>query len=108
MGRFRGDRLRQVRELRQLTREELTARLGIGATQLYKYEEAGVEPRANVVARLAEELAVTADYLLGLVDEPQAHLSEDDLSPIERKLVDAYRDGRIIEAIEAVIEKGKQ
>lgn len=101
---FRGDRLRRIREERGLTREELTARLSIGANQLYKYEEGGVEPRVNAVAAIAKALEVSTDYLLGLVDSPSDHLEEGALSPMERKLLTLLRQGTPLEAMETTME----
>lgn len=105
---FRGDRLRLIREERGLTREELTARLNIGANQLWKYEEDGVEPRANAIAAIASALEVTTDYLLGLVDAPDQNLTEEKLSPMERRLLSVVRQGMAIEAMEATMEIIKQ
>ena len=88
---FRGDRLRSIREKRNLTQDELAARLGFGQSQMTKYENGKSEPTPEIIVRLARELSVTTDWLLGLVDTPDEHLQEEDLSPDERKLLSAFR-----------------
>lgn len=90
---FRGDRLRKIREARGFTQDELEARLKLGNTTVYRYEKGDAEPSPVVIGGLARELEVTADYLLGLVDDPEAHLEESELSPTERKLLSAFRRG---------------
>ena len=92
---FRGDRLREARENRHLTQDELASILGLGQSQMNKYENGKSEPSPEIIGRLARELEVTADWLLGLVDNRQAHLKEQDLSAAERKLLSAFRRGDI-------------
>ena len=93
---FRGDRLREIREKRNLTQDDLNSRLGFGGTQVYRYETGKADPSPEILVRLARELEVTVDYLLGLVDAPSAHLEESELSSIERKLLSAFRRGDFI------------
>ena len=88
---FRGDRLREIREKRNLTQDDLNIRLGFGGTQVYRYETGKADPSPEVLARIARELEVSADYLLGLVDRPTDYLEESELSPTERKLLSAFR-----------------
>ena len=88
---FRGDRLRSIRDRRGFTQDELSYRLSIGQSQLARYENGRAEPTPEVIARLASELDVTADYLLGLSESPAGQLEENDLSETERRLLAAYR-----------------
>jgi len=90
---FRGDRLKQVREAAGLTQGELAERVGAGTNQIWRYEKGDSEPSAEVLASLATELGVTADWFLGLVGESKQTLSDDELSPRERRLLMAYRAG---------------
>jgi len=105
--RLRADRLKEVRELRQLSQRELAARCGMGEKQIWRYENGESDPGSEQVARIARELSVTADYLLGLSDEPSLHFTEDDLSPMERKLISAVRHGLIVEALETFAAMSK-
>lgn len=90
---FRGDRLKQIRENRGLTQDDLNTRLGFGAAQIYRYETGKADPSPDVLARIAVELEVTTDWLLGLVATPNEHLQGKDLSAAERKLLSAFRRG---------------
>lgn len=97
---MRVDRLKAVREQRQLTQRDLANRVGISDQQIYRYESGSNEPTADILTRISQELEVSSDFLLGLVDRPNDHLREEDLSPMERKLVQAVRSGRIRELFE--------
>jgi transcriptional regulator with XRE-family HTH domain len=99
---LRGDRLRELRQRRDYTQEELAEILDLGIRQIHRYESGETDPSGDIVARIAKLLGVTTDYLLGLVDEPDAHFSERDYSPMERKLITAVRKGRIVEALKTI------
>jgi len=88
---FRGDRLKRTREAARLTQTELAERVGAGTNQIYRYEKGETDPSAEVLAALAKELGVSADWLLGLVDDPKAGVSDEELSPRERQLLRAFR-----------------
>ena len=90
---FMGNRLRDAREKRNLTQDELALILGIGQSQMNKYENNKSEPSPEIIGRLARELEVTADWLLGLVSDRKDHLQEQSLSATERKLLSAFRRG---------------
>lgn len=91
--RFRGERLRDAREKRGLSQEELAARIGAAQTQITRYEKNNSQPSQAVLIRLAETLEVSTDYLLGLVEGIHDHISTQELSPTEMRVVDAYRRG---------------
>ena len=73
---FRGDRLSSIRKTRQFTQDELADRLELGHSQLNKYENGKSDPSPEIIVRLATELNVTADWLLGLVDEPDQRIGK--------------------------------
>lgn len=102
-----GQRLRELRLKRGYTQEELAALLNLGQRQIPRYENGETDPSADIVARMARALGVTADYLLGLTHEPGGHLAEDDLTPMERKLITAMRHGMIVEALETLTALSK-
>jgi len=88
---LRGDRLRLLRQNRKFTQEELAERLRLGIRQIHRYEKGLSDPAGDIVARIATELEVTTDYLLGLIDDPSRHFQDKDLTPVERKLLSAFR-----------------
>lgn len=96
---FRGDRLKEIRELRGLSQVDLGERAGMSHIQVYRYETGRNEPSPDMIARFAKALDITADYLLGLVDLPAEHLTPQDLSPTEARLLDAFRRGDLRDAM---------
>lgn len=68
-----GKRLKQVREIRGLTQEDLAERAGLTAVLISHYET-GVKPGASAITlvKLADALSVTIDYLLGRTNEMKA------------------------------------
>lgn len=91
---LRIDRLRAARERRGLSQRELSKLLEIGDNQINKYENGGAEPSLRVLYRIAEQLGVTADYLIGLSDAPHGYTSAE-LRTDERQLLDAYTRGDV-------------
>lgn len=97
-----GDRLRKLRERRGLSQRELSRRCDLGETAVYRFENSIVEPAADTVARLARELRVSMDYLMGLSDKETGQLSENALTPEEQLYVDLNRSGGF-EAVSAYV-----
>ncbi len=62
-------RLREVRERRRLSIKEVAQAAGLSVSQLYRLEK-GERPRvaAITLARIAQVLDTSLDYLLGLKD----------------------------------------
>jgi transcriptional regulator with XRE-family HTH domain len=88
---LRGDRLRQLRLSRGFTQEALAEKLNLGIRQIHRYERGLSDPSGNIVAKIAKELDVTTDYLLGLSDLPNNQPSEQALTTQEQLLLTAYR-----------------
>lgn len=63
-------RLRSLRMARQKTIRDLATETGLSVSQLYRLEK-GERPRvaATTLARIAQALGTSVDYLLGLKDE---------------------------------------
>ena len=88
---LRGDRLRQLRISRGFTQEALAERLALGIRQIHRYERGLSDPSGSIVAKIAKELEVSTDYLLGLSDQPYRQLREQDLTAQEQVLLTAFR-----------------
>lgn len=59
-------RLKRIRELRGISQRVLSELCGMSKNVISVYESGEVEPTASVILMLANELEVSADYLLGL------------------------------------------
>lgn len=105
---MRADRLRQRRDQLGITQDDLAARIGVNKQSVYRYERGDHEPTADVLTQMAVNLEVTADWLLGLVDDEQARFSESDLTPVERRLIDTMRRGELVSAMQALTELAQQ
>lgn len=98
---MRGDRLKKVREDRGYSQEKLAELLVIGALQIWRYENGETEPKGDTLGKIAQFLNVSADYLLGLTDEPHGYL-ENDLSPEEKNVISLWRKGEKLEAVRVI------
>lgn len=66
-----GRRITGLRECKDMTIEELAARVGVNATTLGRMEKGQTQKiGSDVLAALAREFNVSADFLLGLTDIP--------------------------------------
>lgn len=86
-----GHRLRDIREKKGLTQDELGHICEVGANQISRYERGAVDPTIYTMRMIATHLGVSVDFLLGLVDEPQGIASPSEIKPDERELLDIYR-----------------
>jgi transcriptional regulator with XRE-family HTH domain len=96
----RGDRLRLLREQLGYSQAGLAERLNLGVRQIHRYENGISDPPSSILQRIAKELEVTSDYLLGPTDTPQPAIPEGSLSSDEAKILSAYRMGDIREALQ--------
>jgi transcriptional regulator with XRE-family HTH domain len=99
---FRNDRFRELRTNRHLTHEELADQLEVGVAQIWRYEKGKITPSGDVIARMAQVFEVSADYLLGLADDPTPYFDENNLSKSERELIAALRRGDRLEAVRMI------
>lgn len=99
---FRGDRLKDLREARHLTHQELADLLSVGYAQIYRFEAGKVDPGGDVLARIADLFKVSIDYLMDKTDDPIPYLKVDNLSSEEREVISAMRNGNRMEAIRII------
>jgi len=99
---MRGERLRYLRQARDITQEDLAHMLNTGPKEIWRYENGKTEPSGDTLAKIANFFGVSADYLLGLSDEPLS-VSSSDLSASERAVIAAWRHGDKYKAIETIV-----
>ncbi len=83
-----GKRIRQYREARQLTQKQLAEQLGISNTRVSNWEQGLNRPDADILAALCRVLDVSPSELLDV------HLSGEELTEHERRVLEAYRTKR--------------
>ena len=77
-----GSRIRAMREFRGLTQGQLAYKAHTTVTQISRLEnDERPGAQAVIVARIAEALGTTVDYLLGLSDDPGVPAQLDGIEP---------------------------
>lgn len=61
-----GRRIRQAREHAGLTQEKLAETIGVSRTAISRWESGEIDPTIDHLIHLAQQLNVSADYLLGI------------------------------------------
>jgi transcriptional regulator with XRE-family HTH domain len=94
---FRGDRLKWAREQKHLSQEDLGTLIGMTAQQLSRYETGGSEPGSAILAKIAQALDCSTDYLLGLADDGEGghRVGPKPLSPEHKLLIAEYDSGEL-------------
>lgn len=99
---MRGDRLKALRVAAGVTQIELAEQLNLGSKEIWRYENGESNPSADTVAKIAQYLHVSIDYLMGLSDDARPDLHNDDLTAKERIIINALRNGDRFEAIRVI------
>lgn len=88
-----GETIRFLRTTMGITQPQLARALGVSNGIISAWENAVNEPKASYLKRLCDFFDVSADYLLGLVDETSEQGSGDGefLCPDEKTLLKKYR-----------------
>ena len=88
--------LKQCRKKQGVSQAELAAKLGVTQQAVGKWESGKSSPDPSTVARIAELLNTTADYLLGLY-RPVSNVSAPEERFLFRELDpgDRHREGRL-------------
>ena len=63
------ERLRELREEKQLSMATLSQKIGVSDAAVCKWENDTTEPKASNIKNLSEFFEVSSDYLLGIEDE---------------------------------------
>ncbi|MEK3747910.1 helix-turn-helix transcriptional regulator [Paenibacillus sp. FSL E2-8871] len=71
-----GDRIKYLREKKNIKQKELATKCGLTIVQLSRYETNDRKPDPETLRRLIDVLETNGDYLLGLTNDP---------SPLEKR-----------------------
>jgi transcriptional regulator with XRE-family HTH domain len=86
------DRLKVLREQSGMSQEELGQQIGKDQKQVWRYENGVSIPTADVLLLLAQVFTTTADYLLGMTDNPERPLrNSHDLTDTEKEIIHVLR-----------------
>jgi transcriptional regulator with XRE-family HTH domain len=85
------DRLREIREKQNMSQRDLARLCGFGNLQIFRYENGKSDPSAEHLTIMAEKLKVSADYLIGLSDQPNGIGYGTDLNELEREILQVFR-----------------
>lgn len=104
---MRSDRLKKARQAKEYTQEQLAELANVELHQVWRHENGKTTPDGNIVARYAQALDVSADYLLGISDDPKPNIQVSDLTRSERAVIAAWRRGDIVEAARTILNDEK-
>ena len=79
-------RIRELREKRGLSMEQLAKQLGITKSRVNMWENNGTVPRMNILLEVAKYFNVSTDYLLGNDDSSNVSSENPRLSTLQRNL----------------------
>lgn len=90
---FSANRIRELREDRDLRQKDVAAATGIDQRSLSNYETGKTVPDGYVIVKLAQFFGVTCDYLLGVTERnlKNARAVIDEIDEICRRLDDVVR-----------------
>lgn len=75
------DRIKKLRESTGMSARKFAEAIDMKYTTYYGYENGVSEPNSAVIVKLCSYFGCTADYLLGLVDEPSSLYESKKKSP---------------------------
>lgn len=99
---MRVDRLREYMDKRGQNPESLEELVSVSERQIWRWLKGEFTPNVDALGRVAQALEVSADYLLGLSDDPTPALKVDNLTADERDVLSAMRRGEKLEAIRII------
>lgn len=70
-----GNRLKELREARGLTLEQVGAYVGVNKATVQRYEIGNIDIKRNVAIKLAECLGTSPAYIMGWTDDPSVSTS---------------------------------
>jgi transcriptional regulator with XRE-family HTH domain len=83
-----GERIKERRTQAGMTQSDLAAKVGISYVQIGRYEKRGAVPSSDVLAKLADALHTTTDFLMhgSLQDKASAQINDNELLSLFRSV----------------------
>lgn len=92
-----GDKLKELRHIKNLTQKQVASRIGVAVSAVSSYESGERYPSYDVLIKLARMYHVSTDYLLGLTDAmpiDAAGLNKEDIMLVSQ-LIDRLRNQHV-------------
>lgn len=87
------DRLKQIRESRQMTQQELAAKTGMIQSAIAHFEGDRRKPSFQNIRILSQALGISSDYLMGTAEGGMtAFRNEEKLSEKDREYIQGFID----------------
>jgi transcriptional regulator with XRE-family HTH domain len=102
---MRKDRLKQIMVDKGHNAESLAEVIGRSERSIWRILSEGGNTSDETVALIASALEVSADYLLGLSDEPSPNMRLDNITTEERAVIAALRRGDDKGAIRIIVSR---
>ena len=105
------DRLKKIRLAKGFSKSDLAKKIGVHYSQIGRYEEKGAHPSADVLAKIANALDISAEFLLNGTKEDLAENTLSDKELLSQfKAVEQMNDedkSTVKKVIDALITKSK-
>ena len=101
-------RLRERRKALGMTQVQLAAAAELSQSTISLYELGESDVSGASLVGLARALQCSADYLIGLVDDPVPYHGPVGLSPLEEAVVSALRASEQLRAIQLIVGQGNE
>jgi len=66
-----GEQLSRLRRANKQSQSQAAAKLGVSQALLSHYENGSREPKLEFIVKLCDYYGVSADYLIGITDDPR-------------------------------------
>ena len=76
-------RIKEARKMRNISGPALAEKIGITSQFLYDIENGKCRARVDLLEKIANELSVSLDYLVGRTDDPRPLPNPEDLKKLE-------------------------
>ena len=106
-----GERLKKARLEKGFSKSDLAREINVHYSQIGRYEEKGAQPAGDILARLANALEVSSDYLMNGTSDDLADSSLTDKELLNQfKIIEKLpeNDKNVVKVLlDAFITKGK-
>lgn len=109
-----GERIIFLRDNLDMTQVKLADAIGITKMTMHKYEKNLCEPRGELIAKMADVLNTTTDFLLGRTNDSSPLVKDDNAENTNKKELDliynfrrltSINQAKIEERIESLLEQ---